>query len=489
MKPWFKSPETLVLRTTGGSGLALVNPLTQQRQLLNEQEAASWAAWKDASNTLADQGDLEQLLLSAGFILPNNSSGSILSSLDIDQCIPDISGQNTKWYEESPDLFVLFNTQQVQYNNPLLALSPYGSLCWRGVVSGWSIGQIRREALRVFGSDEVIPFLRRLISLGFIKNISGLNRYLMPVQQVTKEFSAPDVQFQLLQSVIPWYCLWEVCTTCDLRCKICYLPDFKGVGPNREDALRLAQEIIDSGIFYVGILGGEPLLRGDLEQLVGHLRDAGVFVKIISNGQRLTLDRAIALSDAGLNQIEVSFDGTSLDHHEESRGLGTYLRASQAVHHAQQAGIPRIGIVWTIHTGNVAELTSLPEFMNELGIRECYISLFKKTGLNGAQAPFNSVEAEAVQTIQKHLNEWKIAFPELTIVLLPACSCGRTSVVIGHDGDVRLCSFSYESVGNIYRTQLIEIWQSLETGLPETGPLGYCTASKFGSCIANNKAV
>ena len=192
----------------------------------------------------------------------------------------------------------------------------------------------------------------------------------------------------------------------------------------------------------------------------------------------MTLDRAKALADANLNQIEISFDGLSLHSHEESRGLGTYIRAYQAVHHAHQAGIQRVGMVWTIHTGNLSELTSLPGFMRELGITECYISLFKKTGLNGAQAPFNSVNAEAVQIIRQQVNEWKTTFPELTVVLLPACSCGRTSVVIGHNGDVRLCSFSYESVGNIYRNKLKEIWQSLETTLPETGPLGYCTAIK-----------
>jgi MoaA/NifB/PqqE/SkfB family radical SAM enzyme len=476
MNTWLKSPDTLVLRGKGGSGLVLVNQLTKQRQLLNEQQAASWVAWDDASEICTDPGRLGRLLFSGGFIVSNNSSGSTLNPLEIDACIPDISGNNIKWYEESPDLLVLFNTQQVSSNNALLALGPYGSLCWRGVISGWSVGRIRREALRVFGCDEAVPFLKRLVGLGFIKEIEEIGRYLLPVQQATKEFAAPDVQFQLSQSLIPWYCLWEICTACDLRCKICYLPHFKDIGPNREDALRLAQQIIDSGIFYVSILGGEPLIREDLEQLIGHLRATGVFVKVISNGQTLTPDRARALANVGLNQIEISFDGLSSDSHQKSRGSGTFVRASQAIRHAQKAGILRVGVVWTVHAGNLAELASLPGFMHELGVTECYISLFKKTGLNGAKAPFGPVGAEGTHRIRQQISEWKVAFPELTVALLPACSCGRTSVVIGHDGNVRLCTFSYESVGNIYRTQLAGIWRSLENALPETGPLGYCTA-------------
>lgn len=471
---WLKSPDTLVTRRRGGAGLRLVNQTTRRVHLLSPEQAASWLNWDGAPPWMTDPRT-EHLMREAGFVVANDQPAPPLHPLDIDPCVPEITAGGVKWYEETPDLLVLFNTNQVSHNNPLLALGPYGSLCWRAIVAGRPVGQIRREALRVFGCDDVASFLRRLAGLGFIKPIGGLDGSPPAPRPVIKEFSAPEVQFQLTQSAVPWYCLWEVCTACDLRCQICYLPHFKAAGPSPTDAAGVAQQIIGAGIFYVCILGGEPLLRNDLEHLVRRFRGAGVFTKIISNGQKLTRARADALLDAGLNQIEISFDGLLPETHEESRGPGTYAGAVNATRHALRAGIPRVGMVWTVHAGNQNELPSLPAFMRELGITECYISLFKKTGLNGSRAPFAPLGTEAVQVIRERIDEWKTVYPELSIVLLPGCSCGRTSVVIGYNGDVRLCSFSYESVGNVYESSLTEVWRSLEAALPEAGPLGYCT--------------
>src|SRR6185503_6233176 len=102
-----------------------------------------------------------------------------------------------------------------------------------------------------------------------------------------------DVQFQIVQTSVPWYCLWELWRVCDLRCKVCYQPDFVEPGLTRLQAAEVGQSLIDSGIFYVCLLGGEALLRSDLEEVIALLRANGVFVKIITNGQRLSFERAV----------------------------------------------------------------------------------------------------------------------------------------------------------------------------------------------------
>ncbi len=471
---WFKSPDILVLRQKSNVGFVLLHQVTKQEHKLDMQQAAFWTAWRNDLVGVGILGDATQSLVSANFILTRDAAASPIDALPLDHVIPVIGSNYVKWYAESPDLFVLFNTQAMPQKNPLLALGPYGSLCWRGVIDGLSIGQTRNEALRVFGYDEVIPFLKRLLSLGFIRQIAGLGQIHTHTERMRKEFNVSDIQFQLTHATAPWYCVWEVCMICDLECKTCYLPHFNGPEPDIKHTLHAAQQIIDAGIFYVSILGGEPLLRDDLEQIIERLRAAGVFVKVISNGQKLTLDRARALANADINHIEISFDGLSSYTHESSRGQGTYAHALQAIRHAQQAGIPRVGIVWTVHTDNFDELKLLPKLMRELGVQECYVSRFKKTGLHGKVAPFDSINAEAIQVLQYQLYTWKEEFPELTIVLLSECSCGRTSIVLGDNGDVRLCTFSYQRIGNIKKTPLLEIWRSITAGLPESGPLGYC---------------
>jgi MoaA/NifB/PqqE/SkfB family radical SAM enzyme len=402
-----------------------------------------------------------------------------IGSSHLDALRPIIAGSWVKAHDEGPDLVILFHSGMMRRNNPLLALSPYGSLVWRGIVAGATVEQIRGEALHRFGVDEVLPFLRRLAGLEFLQPLpERLERSAEP-ERIVKEIPAPEVQFRLAHAAVPWYCLWEVTTLCNLRCRICYLRDFSTSGPALSTALAIARQIVEAGVFYVCLLGGEPLLRRDLEEIVGTLRSAGVFVKVITNGLGLDAQRAAAFARAGLNQVEVSFDGLSAVSHEYSRGSGTFARACQAISHAQEAGLPRIGIVWTVHSGNLQELPQLPSFMDQLGVTECYISPFKKTGLLGAQASLVAPKPAELEHLRGRLDEWRRKRPHLTIVLLPTCSCGRTSVVVGADGEVRLCSFSYQGVGNVHERSLREIWNSIGAATLAEGPLGYCARPRM----------
>jgi MoaA/NifB/PqqE/SkfB family radical SAM enzyme len=397
-----------------------------------------------------------------------------MSTSDIDEKIPVIPKLFVKWYAKSADLYVLFNTRQMTRKNPLLTLAPYGSLCWKGIINGDTVGQIRLDALNAFGCDEVPAFLKRLGNLEFIEPLPVLDNMRFPEDQMVKELHPPDVQFRLTHAGIPWYCLWEICTKCDLHCQTCYLKHFGGDVPGLEELLYITKQIIKAGIFFVSIMGGEPLLLENLEIIIRKLREAGVYVKIITNGQRLDIRRARSLAAAGLNQVEISFDGLCRETHDMSRGPGTFNNALRAVKNAQVSPIPRVGIVWTLHNGNIHELERLPRFMKTMSVTDCYLSLFKKTGKYGEHSPFKAVDSGKEQLIYRRLDTWKQTHPHLTVALIPFCTCGRTSLVIGENGDIRVCSFLYKSVGNIYRENLIDIWRSLGTRIPAEGPMGYC---------------
>ena len=115
-----------------------------------------------------------------------------------------------RFYSESPELTILFNTKSMQENNPLLALGPYGSVIWNGIVNGNTVGEIRRRVLRLFGTDEVLPFLARLMKLGLLAPLEQISGQVWGEQKMIKEFLAPEVQFMLHHSRVPWYCLWKV---------------------------------------------------------------------------------------------------------------------------------------------------------------------------------------------------------------------------------------------------------------------------------------
>jgi MoaA/NifB/PqqE/SkfB family radical SAM enzyme len=225
-------------------------------------------------------------------------------------------------------------------------------------------------------------------------------------------------------------------------------------------------------------MGGEPLLLENLEVIIKKLRKYGIYTKIITNGICLTEKKAIAFNKAGLNQIEISFDGLSESIHDFSRGKGAFQQAVTSIKTAQKSGIPRVGIVLSVYNNNLHEIDTLPGFMNSLEIKECYISLFKKTGLLGEAGPFEPLNSDTIQIVYKKIDQWQKEYPDLIITLLSFCTCGRTSVIIGADGEIRPCSFSYKSYGNINHNTLTDIWNSIGRKLPDYGPFGFCSSLK-----------
>jgi cyclic pyranopterin phosphate synthase len=113
----------------------------------------------------------------------------------------------------------------------------------------------------------------------------------------------------------------SVTDRCNFRCVYCMPKEVFGHDyrflPRRElltfeEIERVARVFVDLGVRKLRITGGEPLLRRDLEVLIGRLAaiDHELDVTLTTNGSVLA-KKAQALADAGLSRITVSLD--SLD--------------------------------------------------------------------------------------------------------------------------------------------------------------------------------
>ena len=449
----YKNPDILVVPLPK-ENYRLLNKKTGKSVVVDKTVAGDWFNWRIDSIS-----ELRQTCEPVDGILETAAAPEMVPGA-FDGFVASVSESGIKHYREHPDLTALFNTRRMAQNNPLLALGAYGSLVWCGIEQGVSVGILRQQAATLFGADEVLVFIQRLMRLGFVEPLQSLLDLELPPGNVIKEFPASEVQFTLPHTRIPWYCLWEVCTECDLDCRICYLPEHLTLGPNVTDRDRVIDELKQSGIFYVSLLGGEALLRPDLEEIVSLLRQADIFVKLITNGNSLTRERASTLDRAGLNQIEISFDGLSETVHDWSRGTGAFKSAERALLTAQECGIPRCGMVLTLHQGNLDDLVNLPEFMCRRNVRECYISLYRKTGASKAEP----LSVTQISGVHQRLAQWREQHPDKIITLLNACTCGKSSAVIGADLSLRACPFSESSsVGTIGEQSLAELWESMES--------------------------
>ncbi|MFZ0499347.1 MAG: pyrroloquinoline quinone biosynthesis protein PqqE [Steroidobacteraceae bacterium] len=112
----------------------------------------------------------------------------------------------------------------------------------------------------------------------------------------------------------PLWLLLELTYRCPLHCVFCYNPtDFGNVGPELETAdwVRVLEEARALGSVQLGLSGGEPLDRDDLDTIVAAAHRLGFYTNLITSGVGLTEPRLQALKEAGLDHIQLSFQDST----------------------------------------------------------------------------------------------------------------------------------------------------------------------------------
>lgn len=112
----------------------------------------------------------------------------------------------------------------------------------------------------------------------------------------------------------PLWLLLELTYRCPLHCVFCYNPtDLAGLGREleTEEWLRVLEEARALGSVQLGLSGGEPLVREDLETIVAAAHRLGFYTNLITSGVGLTEARLQALKDAGLDHIQLSFQDST----------------------------------------------------------------------------------------------------------------------------------------------------------------------------------
>ena len=111
----------------------------------------------------------------------------------------------------------------------------------------------------------------------------------------------------------PYGLLAELTYRCPLHCPYCSNPAKwrKAVELDSKEWTRAIKEAAELGVLQIGFSGVEPLLRKDLELLIEATREAGLYTNLITSGVGLTEKRATHLLTAGLDNIQISFQGAT----------------------------------------------------------------------------------------------------------------------------------------------------------------------------------
>jgi len=163
--------------------------------------------------------------------------------------------------------------------------------------------------------------------------------------------------------------LAELTYACPLHCPYCSNP-LEIVGSAAplttaewEDAIVQAAEL---GVVQCSFSGGEPLLYRDLDALIRVGRAEGLYANLITSGVGLTLDRAVRLKEAGLDNVQISFQADRADLGDPiagARGHGAKLAASRCV---REAGL-NLSLNVVLHRFNIERIREIAWLAGELG--------------------------------------------------------------------------------------------------------------------------
>lgn len=133
---------------------------------------------------------------------------------------------------------------------------------------------------------------------------------------------------------------------CNFDCVYCHN---EGLGDTRgpmepadeemstDDVVRFLEVAASFGVKKAKFTGGEPMLRGDLEEIIRRTPDA-METSLTTNGTFLP-DRAQALADAGLERVNVSQDALSPKAFQEVTKSAAYEDVLDGINAALEAGL------------------------------------------------------------------------------------------------------------------------------------------------------
>jgi len=117
--------------------------------------------------------------------------------------------------------------------------------------------------------------------------------------------------------------VWNATRRCNLTCVHCYASATPGAAPDELTTDEARRMIADLGRFGCPVLlvsGGEPLMRGDVLDVIAAAKAAGLRAVLSTNGTLIRPDLAGRLARAGLSYVGVSLDGLR-QVHDRFRGV------------------------------------------------------------------------------------------------------------------------------------------------------------------------
>ncbi|MGY2048546.1 pyrroloquinoline quinone biosynthesis protein PqqE [Methylobacterium sp. JK268] len=171
--------------------------------------------------------------------------------------------------------------------------------------------------------------------------------------------------------------LAELTHRCPLRCPYCSNPldlDKRSTELDTATWQRVLAEAAALGVLHVHLSGGEPTARQDIVEITKACADLGLYSNLITSGVAGALAKLDALSEAGLDHVQLSIQAAEAGNAERIGGL----KNAQPQKFAFAEKVVALGLPLTlnavIHRGNIDEVPTIIDLAMRLGAKRLEVA-------------------------------------------------------------------------------------------------------------------
>ncbi len=279
----------------------------------------------------------------------------------------------------------------------------------------------------------------------------------------------------------PKFAAWELTNACNAKCLHCgsQSGDCRDNELSLEEALRLCDELKETGCERITLMGGEFFLSPHWEAVCKRLIDNGIRVAPLTNGLLLNEKNISKLKELGVISLGISLDGLG-ETHNYLRGVpNLFERIVENLKRARSEGL-KVAIVTAVSAVNLKEVPKIYEFLKEIGIPVWQVQIVEDVG-NAFKNSELRLSLEDVYQLAKDVAKFRREDNNMQILIgdnvgfftsfeplirdhpFTGCAAGRQVVGIEANGNIRGCLSVYgveENVeGNVRERSFKDIWE------------------------------
>jgi radical SAM protein with 4Fe4S-binding SPASM domain len=291
---------------------------------------------------------------------------------------------------------------------------------------------------------------------------------------------------------------FEITSRCNLQCGMCYIRpvigDERMYGADRREELSAGQwvaigrDAVESGMVFLLLTGGEPLLRPDFFDIYEPLRTLGLNITLFTNGTLITPEIASRLAAQPPNRLEITLYGASEATYQGMTGVpGAYSRCMSGIEDLRKAAVP-LTLKTTLTKYNIGDLEAMKLMAREWGLifSTAWMITPRRDGrafpIDRYRLPMDCVmtlEAADRETRGSAVRGHKpIQTPSSTNAF--PCGAGTTSFVVNSAGEMNICMDLPYPAARPLECGFQRAWDAVKQYADSVAPAGKCLSCELG---------